>query len=386
MSRRAISVFLALCAAGGQAADQPFAALNLEAHGFASFGYLRSWGNDWLGPTRGGTTEFWESAVNTIARPTDRLRLGAQLFVRDLGNHDNGRMQLDWAYADWRWHDALGLQVGRVKLPLGLFNETLDVDAARTAIFLPPCVYVLRSRDLYVSTDGGKLYGMTHLGDAGRLEYALFGGAKRIDPKAGFATFMSEQGLGDSIDSIGSRWLAGGMIHWATPVQGLGFRLSGLDLHKFAICGSSATRMSTTTEVENYYIGFASVIYETSAITWAAEYSRLRGRGDTRIDPMGIVRPLIDNADGAYVNATWHCQPWLEFYAAGEGAWSDAVDRNAPRSYTAVLAVNLNPLRNWSLKAEFRDVHGNKSAVNYERRGDLEGHWQVFALKTTVDF
>lgn len=36
----------------GQAADQPFEALNLEAHGSASCGCLRTWGDDWLDPTR----------------------------------------------------------------------------------------------------------------------------------------------------------------------------------------------------------------------------------------------------------------------------------------------------------------------------------------------
>lgn len=377
---------LLLLATCGNAADDPFAALNLEAHGFTSFGYLRSWGNDWLGPIRDGSTEFWETGLNAIARPMDRLRLGVQLFARDLGNYDNGRVQLDWAYADWRQCDEIGLQAGRIKLPLGLFNESLDVDSARASVFQPPCVYALRSRDLYVSLDGAKLYGMTHLGGAGQLEYAAYGGAKHYDPNGGFATFMSENGLGDTIDFIGTSWIAGGMIHWSTPVAGLGLRLSGANLHDFSIDGTFASGVSTTTEVPNYLVGIVSLIYETGTVTWAAEYTRLRGRGDIRIDPWGLILPLIDNSAGAYLNATWHCRPWLEFYAAGEGNWSDALDYSASHSYTAVGAVNLMPLRNWSIKAEFRDVHGSMSAVNYTNPGDLEGHWQVLALKTTVDF
>lgn len=50
----------------------------LETHGFVSFGYLKSRGNNWLGETIDGTDEFWEAASNVIARPMNHLRLGAQ--------------------------------------------------------------------------------------------------------------------------------------------------------------------------------------------------------------------------------------------------------------------------------------------------------------------
>ena len=141
--------------------------LNLETHGFVSFGYLQTARNNWLGPTEEGTSEFWEAAANVIARPMDRLRLGVQLFARDLVDYDNGKVTVDWAYADYRCDDAIGFQVGRFKLPLGLYNESLDVDAARTEIFLPPSVYDPQSRDFQISTDGAKLYGLINMNDGG---------------------------------------------------------------------------------------------------------------------------------------------------------------------------------------------------------------------------
>ena len=130
-----------------------FADLNLEAHGFVSFGYLKSWGNNWQGETRNGTDEFWEAAGNVIARPLDHLRLGAQLFVRDLGEYGNGKVELDWAYADWRASDAVGVQVGRIKIPYGLYGEAVDVDAARTTIF-QSLIYGRKERDIRLTTDG----------------------------------------------------------------------------------------------------------------------------------------------------------------------------------------------------------------------------------------
>ena len=128
--------------------------LHIETHGFVSFGYLKSWGNNWLGETLDGTSEFWEAAANVIMRPMDRLRIGAQLFTRDLGIYGNGQVELDWAYIDWRIADEIGVQVGRVKLPLGIHSDEVDIDASHPAVFLPRFfIYPARSRDILMSTD-----------------------------------------------------------------------------------------------------------------------------------------------------------------------------------------------------------------------------------------
>ncbi len=96
---RMLRLFLVTCAAGWLlAAEDPYAPLRIDTHGFASFGYVHSWGNNWLGDTKEGSTEFWEAAMNAVARPIDHLRIGAQLFARDLGRYDNGKVQVDWAY------------------------------------------------------------------------------------------------------------------------------------------------------------------------------------------------------------------------------------------------------------------------------------------------
>ena len=73
-------------------------------------------------------------------------------------------------------------------------------------------------------------------------------------------------------------------------------------------------------------------------------------------------------------------------FQAGRGAWVDASDRDGTRAYTWVAAVNLMPLSNWSLKVEFRDVYGELGINKGDNPGGIENHWQVLALKTTVDF
>jgi len=376
-----------LFAAAMSAADDPFAALEIEAHGYASFGYLRTWGNAWLGDTREGTADFWEAAVNAVARPADRLRLGAQVFARDLGRYDNGKPTLDWAYADWRADDAFGVQVGRYKVPLGLYNEVLDVDAARTPVFLPIAIYALRSRDIFISTDGAKIYGYADAGGAGSFEYQVYAGSKPFDPDMGFGSYFSEAGVGTEIDDIAVDLSVGAMVHWDAPWEGLGFRLSIGDAHGFRVSGRTpGLGIATTYAVDDYVIGIASAVWESSAWTVAAEYSRNYARGTIAVAPYGIVQDYRDDSDAAYIAATWHVRSWIELHAAGEASWADAYDRGGQRLLSGVLAVNLMPTSNWSLKVEGRFNRGTYNVSSADEPAGASDVWQILALKTTVDF
>lgn len=373
----------------GEAAPAPEPSLSdvlkLEAHGFVSVGYLRTWGNNWLdNDTTDGSSDFHEAALNVVSRPLDRLRLGAQLFTRDLGRYDNGRVMLDWAYADYRMADGLGIQAGRVKYPVGLFNEELDVDAARAQIFLSPTIYSLRGRDLFVSIDGAKAYGLLDAGACGRVEYAFFGGNTQFSNQGGVATYLSDVGLGDSIERISGEWVAGGMLHWHTPFSGLGFRVSLTDLHGFTVIGQT---MGTTlvSTIDDYYYGVASAIYETGPLTIAAEYARFRGRIDTRVGSL-LVNSTNNNFEGSYLSGTWHVRRGFDLYLAGEYSVNDADNRSGPHAYTLVLAAMVSPLDHWSIKIEGRHVTGTTGIQASDNPQGIEGHWQVLALKTTVDF
>ena len=383
-----IIIGLAAAACGADDSWYPAQDLQLEAHGFASFGYLQTWGNNWLGDTIGGTTQFWEAATNVVARPFDRVRVGAQLYARDLVNYDHGQVRLDWAYLDWRAADAFGVQIGRVKVPLGLYNENIDVDVARASVFMPVDFYSLIDRDLYLSIDGAKLYGHLELGSLGSGEYAFSAGRKPLHSDGSFATHYSEQnGIGSQVEGVSVSWAAGGMVQWNTPLNGLSLRASLGDLHDFCFTGASTTTgLVTQSAVDNYWEGILSAQYEVGRMTFAAEYQRLRGRGNTEVQPIGIDLPLVDNAEYAYLSATWHALRWLELYGACELSFDDANHPSASHSYTGVFAFNVMPLPNWSLKAEFREVEGTFGIFATDNPGGIASHWQVLALKTTVDF
>ena len=77
--------------------------MRLEIHGFASQGFIISSGSNYLADSRRrGSFEMSEAGLNITSEPVDQLRIGMQLFARDLGPIGDYRVRLDWFYVDYR--------------------------------------------------------------------------------------------------------------------------------------------------------------------------------------------------------------------------------------------------------------------------------------------
>jgi hypothetical protein len=95
---------------------------------------------------------------------------------------------------------------------------------------------------------------------------------------------------------------------------------------------------------------------------------------------------VYSNEQDSYISATWHLRRWLELYEAFEASWLDAHQPSGTHAYAWVGAINVMPLSNWSLKAEFQEVEGTFGIYAADNPQGLSKHWQILALKTTVDF
>src|ERR1051325_10622660 len=73
--------------AGAAELGLPGAGPSVQVHGFVSQGWMKSTGVNYLGATKRaqGTFELTEVGINFTTQPTERLRIGMQLFTRDLG-------------------------------------------------------------------------------------------------------------------------------------------------------------------------------------------------------------------------------------------------------------------------------------------------------------
>ncbi len=130
-----------------------------QIHGFISQAVITTSDNNFFGETDDrGSPEFGEIGLNTSARLGKRLQFAAQALSRRAGESDKGDLRLDYALLDYNTHSSYHwqgyLHVGRIKIPLGLYNDTRDVPMTRPSIFLAQSIYFDRTRDLAVSADG----------------------------------------------------------------------------------------------------------------------------------------------------------------------------------------------------------------------------------------
>ena len=180
---------------------------------------VRATANDYLGKSSRGSLELFEAGLAVSKEVTDRLRVGTQLFSRDVGTLGNYRVNIDWAFIDYRHRPWLGLRAGHIKLPFGLYNEYADIDSGRLPVLMPQSIYPINSRDLLLAHTGFAGYGSLDLGRGGALDYQLFLGVFFIAPATASTVVASD---------VDSKYVTGGQVFWQAPIDGLRLGLSAL--------------------------------------------------------------------------------------------------------------------------------------------------------------
>lgn len=375
----------------------------VEIHGFASQGYLKSTGNDYLSvPTEKGSFEYNEVGVNFSTNITEKLRLGIQLISRDLGDTGNNEVKLDWAVADYKWRDELGLRFGKVKRPMGLYNEGRDVDMLRTFVLLPQGIYNEGLRDFQNSSEGFGIYGSITAGALGSFDYQSVLGAPSMeasDNKEVKLITALVPGLDlDDVD-LTTYYASDSQIIWNTPLTGL--RLGGtISFSKNKIEAPLPYTLpdgSTTLDLELKEQGSytLSVEYQWSGLTLAAEYQLMPVKAELNIEglPFDSMK-----SESYYASASYRFTDWLEagaYYSVyyvmrgdDEGEFVEYLGypdyAGWQKEAVVTLRIDLNP--NWILKLEGHRINGVGQVFENTDIDDLEEDWSLFAVKTTVSF
>lgn len=216
MFRRGIILCFVLgCACSAQDLE------NLQIHGFATQGFLYSTHNNYLTMNSSdGSLQWTEGAVSVSDAVTDKLRVGIQLHMSQMGQFGGPELEVDWASGDYKFDDRFGIRVGKIKTPLGLYNDSQDVDSLFLWVLLPQAMYPVDNRDYDLSEMGGEVYGALELGrKRGELQYRGHIGASALSSDGGYVRQMAEFGL--TFPSPPSGRTYGGDLRWATPVDGL---------------------------------------------------------------------------------------------------------------------------------------------------------------------
>lgn len=387
----AFALLLALAALSAPARSQ--SETSVEIHGFVSQGFIKSTENDYLGPSERGSFEFTEAAVNFTHSPLDNLRIGVQLFARDIGPFGNYDPRFDWYYLDYRFFDGLGVRAGRTKLPFGLYNEVNDIDAARVPILLPQSLYPVSRRESLFAQTGVELYGELDLGGAGNLSYQLYGGTIYLDPDD------VDVELRDGADIP---YVVGGRLMWLSPVEGLSlggslqaFRVDFEAVLSEAEIAAYNQQMLLPPDFDGILtarlpalLGVASLQYERGELLLAAEYTQTHAKLHS-----DLAIPTVSAVDhGFYVLGAYRIAPWLTPGAYYSSYLPDPTDRVGPEKYQHDVALTLRFDINahWLFKFESHYMRGTAALAADENGGtplrDLPSSWGLFLLKTTAYF
>lgn len=199
---------------------QSMADMDVQVHGYAAQGFLYTTHNNvFYSNSSNGSPAWTEAVVNVTVQPNDKLRVGVQARYQLLGDSGN-TITMDWAAADYRVNDHLGVRFGKVKTPWGLFNETQDLDPTYMWALLPQSVYDIATRNADLAHFGGVVYGSWDLGESvGKAEYRFWGGEQVIPTNDGQFDDLNATGNGPTGDFVYP--VFGGALHWKTPLNGL---------------------------------------------------------------------------------------------------------------------------------------------------------------------
>lgn len=370
----------------------------IAVHGFLSQGYMNSAGNNFLADSKDGTFQINEVGLTIASQVNDQLRLGLQALSRDLGRDGNNEIRLDWGYADYHHADWLGVRLGKIKRPMGLYNEERDSDFLRPMAFLPQSIYDEVRRDMLVAYQGVGLYGNVPVSRLGDLDYQVFRGEFNFPDDSLFTLSLKQtanaiaqqKSLPPVTDlKVTNSYVEGAWFVLNTGFEGLRLGASFLKgRQELFLNGNPLPQGELTVKNRMIY----SVEYSVGSLTIASEL----GETDRRQIILGNT-----NADGKtlerYVMATYELNKRVSLSAVYDEYYNDKHDRGG-NSFASQgkpylgwrkdlgigLRYDVNP--NWALKAEWHKVDGGALYMTVLNPTGVQRDWNYMILKSSFNF
>jgi len=369
---------------------------DVQFGGFASQGYIVNTGNnDYLGETSKGTFDFREYAVNA-SYSIDKFRIGAQAFGQKLGEYGDDKIKLDWATVDYQPAQWFGLRAGRVKLPRGLYNESLDLDAVRPFVLLPQSVYDNRLRDFSAAFNGAMIYGNISLKDAGSLDYRLFYGKMPLSTSSGASDYFNIDAPFPNL-SIGLDSAHGGSLFWNTPVNGLRVGYSYSRFENFVTLRFVPARNANLyKDTPHYDRHLLSLEYTTGDWVFATEVGRENNDYSVYYSGKAPFAFLYAKSLNYYVSASRRINKWVElgtyysysdFQQRGVGT---PVQYPLTKQKDLALSVRFDVNDHLLFKLEGHYMDGSGKIFDLPSKpqpaATRDNSWMMLAAKMTVMF
>jgi hypothetical protein len=363
-----------------------------------------------LADTEEGTFDFREYGVNASTALTDRFRVGLQVFGRKFGNYGDDKIILDWGYADFRFQDWFGVRAGRMKIALGLYNETRDIDIVRTSMLLPESIYNDAWRETVTALNGGGVYGSFSGEKFGTLSYQGQVGDVTLDPDGGMGKYLNEFVPMD-IQELETSVLYNAGLEWvpAPPLDGLRLRwtwnLCEIDAEAITDVGPLWVRQGVPPGLPLSYHAELNVMTLSAEITWgdlvlAAEMFTPDNYANSLTSPiLGTVFDDEPDKVGYYASAAYGITDWFEVGLAYSEFYNNGDDKDGERlnllhgypKYNAwlkdtTLTTRFDIREAWVLKLEGHFMNGTDIMLTADNPDGTKEDWMLFGAKITYNF
>ncbi|MBT8343057.1 MAG: hypothetical protein HKP58_01595 [Desulfatitalea sp.] len=369
---------------------------DVDIHGFISQGFIASNEYNYLShKSTDGSFEFNEVGVNFSKKIADRLRVGIQLFSRDLGDTNNNKVTLDWAYGDYRQYNWLGIRAGRMKTPLGLYNEIRDIDTLRTNIIMPQGIYPDLIRETTIALNGFGLYGNIDLRSVGSLDYLMITGGQSTDNEGGlekfYNSFLKAQGQPTTIlnGTVDARTSYCGGLRWDTPLDGLRIGYSFMDSAGSIPIKETISNFETELD-SKFLLQVFSVEYTWNNLILAGEYYSRKN------DTTSVAGDSTTTEISYYVSGSYRFNDLFTLGAYYSIYYHDEDDKDGDnlivghmgreKDLAATLRFDLNPF--WVFKVEGHYVDGTAWVASGDNPNSdwSEDTWYYGVAKMTFSF
>lgn len=372
----------------------------LTINGFLSQGYINSDSNNYLGDSKEGSFQLNEFGLTLNATPTENLRLSLQLLSRDLGTEGDNEVLIDWAMADYHLRDWLGIRLGKVKLPIGLYNQQRDSDFLRPMAFLPQSVYDENKRNLLVGAWGGSIYGNFDLALLGDLEYQAYYGKVDFRTDSGQARGMellikktaAKKSLGPVTDfDAENKYVYGGSLVYSPPIAGL--RLGASYFTGKSDFDATVGGFPGTAQGKNNDLIVLSAEYSGNNWTLSTEYTEYTS--DRKI--LGTDIP-DGRSQGGYIQFCYHLHEKIALSALYDQFYANKDDRDGS-NYVAQgqpdylgwrkdmgVGIRWDITDQWMVRAEYHNIDGATLQLPIFNPTGVERFWNYYVLKTSFNF
>ncbi len=377
---------------------------DITVHGFFTQNAILTSANNVYGDSEHSlSTDFTEAGVNVYYTPLDKLSFSFQALYRNAGEVDEDKLEFDYGFVDLRLneyaHGLFGIRLGRIKNPLGLYNETRDVAFTTPSIILPQGIYFDRSRALMRASDGLQLYFQHRFTEDNVLFKFNYGKSRNDNDELLHAVIplpteilpISPQGkLKASSSSPG--FLA--QVIYEQNAGEIIYALSYADVLLRYEPGKIDFFSDGTTDFQLYVL---SMQYNGEKLTLTSEYKYQKNN----FSGFGVLYPDVKPvSESWYIQGEYRLKSNWQIYARYDEQYSDKDNRSGknsdlignPRhmsfSKSAMFGLRWDVNPSMMLRAEYHNVNGTAwlTSADNPDRSKTQQYWDIFALQLSLRF